>query len=144
MNIFARKESAGNRFYSHVPVVPLYTRTVHNCMYTSVPVGVRCVPVGTGWVIDGFPTSPAQAVLLEKALTGYDDSSKVEAKVTQLAPDPHPVAPPPEPGSGIDVAIVLQLDDEICLKRAAGRTRNYNRNKNNNNNDLFHTDRPGS
>ena len=39
-----------------------------------------------------------------------------------LAPDPRPNAPPPDPASGIDVVIAFDVPDELCLKRAAGRT----------------------
>jgi len=37
--------------------------------------GIRSIPDGTGWVLDGFPTTAAQAALLEKALTGNEVSA---------------------------------------------------------------------
>lgn len=36
----------------------------------------RLIPSGTGWVVDGFPTTYAQAKLLEKALSGFDAGGK--------------------------------------------------------------------
>lgn len=36
----------------------------------------RSLPEGTGWVIDGFPTTYTQAKLLEKALSGFDAGAK--------------------------------------------------------------------
>ena len=39
-----------------------------------------------------------------------------------LAPNPNPPAEKPKPRSGIDVVIHLELPDELCLKRSAGRT----------------------
>jgi len=89
------------------------------------------VPEGTGWVIDGFPMNYAQAKMLEKALSGYDAAAK-EGKTTGkqkksvLAPDPRPPPVPADPASGIDVVIVFDVADELCLKRAAGRTSKMN------------------
>lgn len=36
--------------------------------------------------------------------------------------DPRPPPPPKEPASGIDVVIVFDINDELCIKRACGRT----------------------
>ena len=41
----------------------------------------RRIPEGTGWVMDGFPTSYNQAKALEKALSGFDYTGKDIAKV---------------------------------------------------------------
>ena len=35
---------------------------------------IRKLPQGTGWVLEGFPTTVRQAVIFEKALTGKDVS----------------------------------------------------------------------
>ncbi|KAK6179274.1 hypothetical protein SNE40_011674 [Patella caerulea] len=91
---------------------------------------IRRVPEGTGWLIDGFPQNYNQAKLLEKALSGFDanakestkDKTKGKMKRSSLVPDPRPPPPPAEPISGIDVVIVLDIDDKVCIKRAAGRT----------------------
>ena len=92
----------------------------------------RRVPEGTGWVLDGFPTNFTQARMLEKALSGYDGSlatektkenlEKKSKKKSTLAPDPRPQPPPAEPGSGIDVVVLFDVNNELCLKRSAGRT----------------------
>ncbi|KAL8590470.1 hypothetical protein ACOMHN_011683 [Nucella lapillus] len=91
---------------------------------------IRQIPEGTGWVIDGYPQDVDQAKLLEKALSGYDafakestqQDLKVKARKSDLVPDPRPAPPPPDPTSGIDVVILLDLPDDLCLKRASGRT----------------------
>jgi len=96
---------------------------------------VRHVPEGTGWIMDGFPSTISQAKLLEKALSGYDahkeakdakaakDPSKIsKTKKSRLAPDPHPSAEAPAPKSGIDLVLLFDLPDEVSLKRAEGRT----------------------
>lgn len=92
----------------------------------------RRIPAGTGWILDGFPATYNQAKLLEKALSGMDTMSRessqaslksgVGKKKSQLAPDPKPAPPPPEPRSGIDVVILFDIEDEMALKRSAGRT----------------------
>ena len=87
---------------------------------------------------DGFPTTYTQAKLLEKALSGFDGDGMVEVKATGdgttdskethqsiLAPDPSPPVEKPKPRSGIDVVIHLDVPDELCLKRSAGRTCKY-------------------
>ena len=65
--------------------------------------------------------------MLEKSLSGYDSSSTAAAKKekvkqrSSLVPDPRPTAPAPDPPSGIDVVILFDIRDELCLKRASGR-----------------------
>lgn len=90
----------------------------------------RNVSEGTGWVLDNYPQNYNQAKLLEKALSGYDANSrenqiqklKGKPRKSSLVPDPRPPPPPPEPASGIDVVILFDLEDDLCLKRASGRT----------------------
>lgn len=36
----------------------------------------RSLPEGTGWVLDGFPSTYSQAKLLEKALSGFDPTAR--------------------------------------------------------------------
>ena len=73
-----------------------------------------------------------QAKMLEKALSGFDLAAKdsktkqdksAKSKKSVLAPDPRPPPTQPDPASGIDVVILFDVNDELCLRRAAGRTR---------------------
>ncbi|XP_027049665.1 sperm flagellar protein 2-like [Pocillopora damicornis] len=95
---------------------------------------VRQVPEGSGWIMDGFPSTINQAKLLEKSLSGYDaqkeakdakaakEPSKVsKTRKSRLAPDPHPSPEAPAPKSGIDLVLLFDLPDEVSLKRAEGR-----------------------
>ena len=100
----------------------------------------RRVPENTGWVLDGFPTTYAQAKLLERALSGFDTMSrestkqslsdkvkmeKGKSKKSLLAPDPKPAPPAAEPTSGINLVVHFDIKDELSLKRSAGRTRKF-------------------
>ena len=79
-----------------------------------------------------------QAVLLEKAVSGYDaaaiDSSLIDTqdtasqtsadvkkpmKKSKLVADPRPPPPAPPPTSGLDAVILLDVSDELSLLRAA-------------------------
>ncbi|XP_071799466.1 sperm flagellar protein 2-like isoform X1 [Asterias amurensis] len=78
-----------------------------------------------GWIMDGFPSTVAQAKLLEKALSGYDANAKpsrAKLRQSRLALDPNPPKDPPPPVSGIDLVVLFEAPDELVLKRAAGRT----------------------
>lgn len=87
---------------------------------------VRRIPEGTGWILDGFPSSYNQAKLLEKALSGLDpegrEKAKNQSKKSVLAPDPRPEQPTPDPPSGINAVLLLDINNELCLRRSAGRT----------------------
>lgn len=76
--------------------------------------------------MDSFPLNYSQAKLLEKALSGFDADIKQQksqkSRQSNLVPDPRPPPPPPEPSSSIDVVILFDIDDKLCLKRARGRT----------------------
>eukprot|EP00057_Strongylocentrotus_purpuratus_P026328 XP_011680802.1 PREDICTED: LOW QUALITY PROTEIN: sperm flagellar protein 2 [Strongylocentrotus purpuratus] len=77
-----------------------------------------------GWIMDGFPSTLAQAKLLEKALSGYDanaKTSKQKLRQSRLALDPHPPKDPPPPVSGIDLVVHLDVSDDLAMRRAAGR-----------------------
>jgi len=111
----------------------------------------RLLPEGTGWILDGYPVTLSQAVLLEKAVSGYDGTvvarslqSDSEAKASstashqsidasghqqkpmkksQLVSEPRPAPPSPPPVSGMDAAILLDVSDELSLLRAADTSR---------------------
>lgn len=79
-----------------------------------------------GFVLDGFPRTDSQAVLLERKLTGLN----VEAERLLIADASVLVPPPPDMvpevdrprRSGLDAVMVLQLEDgTVALKRALGR-----------------------
>lgn len=81
---------------------------------------------GRGFVIDGFPCTAAQAMLLEKSLTRLDTAAE-----QVLVDEASVVAPPPLDAlpqlqrpllSGLDAVILLGCDDEsIAVKRVLGR-----------------------
>lgn len=80
----------------------------------------------TGFVIDGFPATKQQAILLEKALTGLDLSAEQELvdKASVVAPPPLDVLPQLQRPllSGLDAVLVLGCEDEgMAVKRALGK-----------------------
>ncbi|GFR40940.1 hypothetical protein Agub_g1600 [Astrephomene gubernaculifera] len=86
------------------------------------PAGNEC----RGFVVDGFPRTAAQAMLLERMLTGLDLDAE-----QQLIDSASTIAPPPPNAlpqvgrplvSGMDAVVVCSLTDpEVALKRALGR-----------------------
>lgn len=86
----------------------------------------RQIPEGTGWILEGYPNNYSQAKLLEKALTGCDVSA-AEQKQEQFKKAhknsllPYPQTTGGVARSGIDVVILFDIRDELCLKRATGR-----------------------
>lgn len=91
-------------------------------------------------MLDGFPVTYSQTKALEKSLSGIDavktglEPFPLEEKLvpksgpkdkklkkSKLIPDPTPRPPSPEPDSGLDAVILLDLPDDLCLKRAAGQ-----------------------
>ncbi|CAI9735788.1 Hypothetical predicted protein [Octopus vulgaris] len=102
---------------------------------TIMPSGMckpnRCVNEETGWILDGFPVTYCQTRTLEKALTGIGDDDDDEERrtkdfekmqnVSQLLPNPHLDVPPAKKVSGLDVVILHNISDDLCLQRAAGQ-----------------------
>ena len=84
----------------------------------------------TGWILIDFPTSFSQAMLLEKALSGYqqvEDLEKTEREREQEAanslvkPTDKPKPPKTLIPSGIDGIVWFDCTREECLRRALGR-----------------------
>ncbi len=85
---------------------------------------IKTLPQDKGWIIDGFPNTYAQAKLLEKALTGFDEDNQLPAKSkheSALAPNPKPEEAKPEHKSSIDLVLYLDISNENVLKRSVGR-----------------------
>jgi adenylate kinase family enzyme len=85
---------------------------------------IKTLPQDKGWIIDGFPNTFAQAKLLEKALTGYNEDNPIPAKLKResiLAPNPKPEMAKPKHKSAIDLVIYLDISNDSVLKRSVGR-----------------------
>jgi hypothetical protein len=81
---------------------------------------------GRGFVLDGFPSTAAQAAALERALTGLDLASEaaLAGAASLLAPPPRDALPLLERplASGLDAAVLLSCGDEAAAAgRALGR-----------------------
>ncbi|XP_015195926.2 sperm flagellar protein 2 isoform X2 [Lepisosteus oculatus] len=87
---------------------------------------IRHVPAETGWILDGFPVDINQAKLLEKALSGTDPdkagSKKSKAKSSSIVVDPNAAKEPPRPSPALDLALLLEVSDDLVLDRAAKKT----------------------
>ena len=87
---------------------------------------IKTLPQEKGWIIDGYPNTIAQAKLLEKALTGFNEDNPATQKLKResiLAPNPKPAPPKPKHKSAIDVLIYLDISNDNVLKRSVGRYR---------------------
>ncbi|XP_066514487.1 sperm flagellar protein 2-like isoform X1 [Hoplias malabaricus] len=83
--------------------------------------GIRQVPEGCGWVLDGFPVTVSQARLLEKSLSGTDPDlaeRKRKNKRPSLVEDRNAPKPPPPPLPVLHVAVLLDVSDQQVLDRA--------------------------
>lgn len=83
-----------------------------------------------GWILLDFPTNFSQAMLLEKALSGYQlpadlepTEREIESKNAQLLvkPTEKPIPPKTLIQSGIDSIIWFECPRDECLRRALGR-----------------------
>ena len=91
---------------------------------------IRNLPQNKGWIIDGFPYTHAQAKLLEKALTGYDEDHPVAVRPKResvLAANPKVEQKKVEHKSSIDLVLYLDIPNEIVLKRSVGRYCKFHR-----------------
>ncbi|KAF3851300.1 hypothetical protein F7725_013072 [Dissostichus mawsoni] len=76
---------------------------------------IRQVPAQSGWILDGFPLDITQAFLLERALGGcVDEGNCVVNSRTDLAADPNPPEPPTPPPPVLDLALLLDIPEEIA------------------------------
>ena len=102
------------------------------------------LPEGTGWILDGFPVTMPQAMLVVKAVSGYDAAARARSlsdpqdptshestdaqksvKRSKLLSDPRPMPESAPELSGLDAVIVLDVSDELCLLRAADTPRRW-------------------
>jgi len=83
-----------------------------------------------GWILLDFPTNFSQAMLLEKALSGYQlpadlepTEREIESKNAQLLvkPTEKPIPQKTLIPSGIDSIIWFECPRDECLRRALGR-----------------------
>ncbi|KAG7481571.1 hypothetical protein MATL_G00067490 [Megalops atlanticus] len=84
--------------------------------------GIRQVPAESGWILDGFPVNLTQAKLLEKALSGADPDKadrKRDRRKSSLALDVNAPKEPPPPVPALDLALLLDVSDNLVLDRAA-------------------------
>ena len=78
-----------------------------------------------GWVLDDFPQTKNQAIILEKCLSGYDHNAHVDIPADRKC-DLSLNSPPALPStdlivSGLDLFIYLENDYSSTLKRSLGR-----------------------
>lgn len=91
--------------------------------------GIKEVP-SNGWILIDFPTNFSQAMLLEKALSGFqilEDLEKTQRETEQeeanvlVRPTEKPAPPKTLTPSGLDAVIWFDCSRDECLRRALGR-----------------------
>lgn len=93
----------------------------------GIGMGATAIPAkGRGFILDAFPMTKAQAVLLERKLTGLDldTESSLITNASRIAPPPDDLLPQLDRPlvSGLDAVVVLECGDEaVAVKRALGR-----------------------
>ncbi|KAM6965443.1 sperm flagellar protein 2 [Aplochiton taeniatus] len=82
---------------------------------------IRKVTSGSGWILDGFPVDVTQARMLEKALSGSTDPGDKNRRNQRanLAVDINAPKERPPPVRMLDLALLLDVSDDIVLERAA-------------------------
>eukprot|EP00041_Stephanoeca_diplocostata_P005340 m.59834 g.59834 ORF g.59834 m.59834 type:complete len:1958 (+) comp15721_c0_seq1:82-5955(+) len=89
-----------------------------------VVLAIQRIDATKGWVLDNFPTTRAECVLLEKILTGYDeDQPDPFANMSTLAPvaADERISPQAQHSSALAAVVCLDVDDTTCIRRAEGR-----------------------
>ena len=91
--------------------------------------GIKTIE-NNGWILIDFPATHTQAMLLEKALSGYQmqedlepTQREIEMKEASLLvrPTEKPAPPKTLTPSGLDAVIWFDCSKEECLRRALGR-----------------------
>ncbi|RKO93481.1 hypothetical protein BDK51DRAFT_25580, partial [Blyttiomyces helicus] len=114
----------------------LVTLVVEAMRKATVPTDQQQFGAG-GWILVDFPRTRAQAQILEKELSGYEDPKPVKLGSLKRTPKEKPqrrrslIAPADPKGpaagalptatSGIDTVIMIDVENETAVKRAAGR-----------------------
>lgn len=86
---------------------------------------------GNGWILLDFPQNKNQAQLLEMRLSGYEEPKAVKQgnlkrvagvrKSSLIAPGESHVDEKPQIKSGLDLVIMIEVSNEIAIKRSAGQ-----------------------
>lgn len=92
----------------------------------ALPPNLSAGTPGRGFVIDGFPSTEAQAVLLERALTGLDLAAEQQLLQGASLICPPPLSKLPQLSrpllSGLDAVLLLECSDEaLAVQRVLGR-----------------------
>ncbi len=117
-------EEAGTYFIS---LFSVHTNQMFDDTLNTILATTRQKPY-KGWVLDGFPRTLNQAKLLERALTGYDDTAapETEAEIFSKTIAPGPPIPPKDPThlfgkSGVDMVLNIDAPMDTLFRRALGR-----------------------
>ncbi|KAM8960886.1 sperm flagellar protein 2 [Pelodytes ibericus] len=101
--------------------------TPDNLIIGIIIQAINHVPENTGWILDGFPTTIAQAKLLDEALTRTDGNNTTakmkKAKKSTLVKNPMAPKDPPSPNPALDLAVLIDISDTVVLQRAGEQNR---------------------